>query len=253
MEFADHREYQAGDDLRYLDPHLHARLGEHYVRQYEVYQQLPIAIVVDGSRSMDYGTPTKFEVAMGLAATLGFVGLAGGDRVELAVWAKDRLHWSPRFHGVSRASRLFDWLDKQEPGGVGSFGHALHAVVRHLTARGLLILISDWWADNLEADLRTVVAAGQEIWALQVVAPEEAEPARLGEGEVRLIDAENGQEVELALDRPTLDRYGRAMAAWSEQLRDIVTSARGRYRMVRTDQNLERLLLQEWRRAGMIA
>ncbi len=252
MEFADHREYEAGDDMRYLDPYLHARFGEHYIRQYEVYQQLPIAIVIDGSRSMDYGTPTKFAFAKGLAATLGFIGLAGGDRVELGVWSNDKLHWSSRFHGASRAGRLFDWLEDQQPNGATSFGRALHMVVRHLSGRGLLILISDWWADGLENDLRTVIAAEQEIWALHVVAPEETEPGVLGEGEVRLIDAESGQEVELALDQPTLDRYHRAFTAWCEQLRELATGARGRYNLVRTDAKLERLLLQDWRRAGMI-
>ena len=59
MEFLDYREYQPGDDVRHLDPHLFARTGGHYVRQYAVYQQLPITIIVDGSASMPL-TTTKF-------------------------------------------------------------------------------------------------------------------------------------------------------------------------------------------------
>ena len=77
MEFADHRRYQPGDDLRHLDTHLHRRTGEHYVRQYEVHRQLPVTIIIDGSASMNFGNPTKFAFACGLASALAFsVGAA---------------------------------------------------------------------------------------------------------------------------------------------------------------------------------
>src|ERR1700731_5044417 len=110
MEFMDYRKYQPSDDVRHLDAHLHARTGGHYVRQYEVYRQLPITIIVDGSASMNFGTPTKFDFACGLAAALAFVGLAGGDVVEIGVHAKGRLSWSPRVRSMRRAPVIFDWL-----------------------------------------------------------------------------------------------------------------------------------------------
>ena len=80
MEFIDYREYQPGDDVRHLDPHLHARTGGYFVRQHAVYQQLPITIVVDGSASMNFGTPTKFDFACGLAAAELMLAAVGGDR-----------------------------------------------------------------------------------------------------------------------------------------------------------------------------
>src|SRR5688572_19327830 len=60
IEFADHRAYQFGDDIRKLDPHLLARLGRHYVRQYSVSKALAVTILLDASRSMGYGKPPKF-------------------------------------------------------------------------------------------------------------------------------------------------------------------------------------------------
>jgi uncharacterized protein (DUF58 family) len=77
LEFLDYREYQPGDDVRHLDPHLFVRTGAHYVRQYAVYQQLPITIIVDGSASMNFSTPSKFDVAVGVASALAFIGLSG--------------------------------------------------------------------------------------------------------------------------------------------------------------------------------
>lgn len=119
MEFVDYRRYQPGDDVRHLDPHLHARTGDHYVRQYEVYRQLPITIIVDGSASMGFGTPTKFDFACGLASALAFVGLAGGDAVDVAVHAGGRLRWHPRVRGMRRAQEIFHWFARQTPAGSG--------------------------------------------------------------------------------------------------------------------------------------
>src|SRR5467141_4468429 len=117
MEFLDYREYQPGDDVRHLDPHLFARTGGYYVRQYALTRQLPIAIIVDGSASMNFGTPTKFDFARRLASALAFAGLAGGDVIEVGVYAGNRLSWSPRLRGMRRAPGIFDWLAAQRPGG----------------------------------------------------------------------------------------------------------------------------------------
>ena len=151
MEFLDYREYQAGDDVRYLDPHLFGRTGTHYVRQYAVHQQLPITIILDGSASMNFPTPAKFDFARGLASALAFVGLSGGDAVQAGVHTGGRLLWSPLVRGGRRAQIIFDWLGGLQPSGSG-FGGALTAALPRLTHRGLLILISDWWLDDLDTD-----------------------------------------------------------------------------------------------------
>ena len=252
MEFADHREYQPGDDLRRLDPHLYARFGQNFIREYDVYRQLPITILVDASRSMNYGQPNKFEFACSIASALGFIGLAGGDQVQFGVGAGEKVHWSPRFHGASRAQTMFDWFKDQHPEGDGSFAQALRVAARHLTVRGLLIVMSDWWADDLDAELALLSATGQELWGLHVLAREELDPSVLGSGEVRLTDVETGHEVEMALDGPTLDRYKKGFKAWQDRLQSLFTRARGRYLLTPTDQPTDRLFLQDWRAMGMI-
>ena len=252
MEFLDYREYQPGDDLRHLDPHLFARTGAHYIRQYAVYQQLPITIIVDGSASMNFSTPTKFDFARGLASALAFVGLTGGDTVQVAIHAGGRLLWSPLVRGARRAPVIFNWLGAQQPGGSG-FGEALASALPRLTHRGLVILISDWWLDDRDADLKVLGSLRQEIVAVHVAAPEELDPARLGVGETRFVDAESGHEVELLIDEEVLRDYKAALAIWQDRLRQGIRRLLGRYLMVRTDTNLDRLLLQDWRRLGLIS
>jgi uncharacterized protein (DUF58 family) len=252
MEFMDYREYQPGDDVRHLDPHLYLRAGGYYVREHAVEQQLPVAIIVDGSASMKFGAPPKFDFACGLAAALAFVGVAGGDAVEVGVHAWGRLSWSPRIRGVRRAPVIFDWLQAQRPGGSG-FGKALGETLPRLAWRGLVIIISDWWFDDPDADLQVLGSLRQEIVAVHVASAEELDPARLGTGETCLVDSESGHEIELVVDRNVLDGYRAAFAAWQDRLRTRIAAGLGRYLPVRSDANLEWLLIHDWRQQGLIA
>jgi uncharacterized protein (DUF58 family) len=251
MEFVDYRKYQPGDDVRHLDPHLYLRTGSHYVREHAVEQQLPVSIIVDGSASMKFGTPSKFDFSRGLAAALAFVGLAGGDVVEVGVHASGRLSWSPRVRGVRRAPVLFDWLAAQRPGGSG-FGDVLGRALSRLAYCGLAIVISDWWVDD-PADLQVLASLRQEVCAVHVVSAEELDPARLGIGEACLVDSETAHEIELMVDRDVLDSYRRAFVFWQDRLRAQIAEGLGRYLPVRSDADLERLLIHDWRQLGLIA
>ncbi len=251
MEFADHREYQPGDDLRHVDPHLYARLGEYHLRQYEVHRQLPITILIDGSRSMDVGVPNRFEVAQTLAALLGFVGLAGGDTVEVGIGIDAAIEWSPSFHGASRAGLLFDWINSRAPRD-GLFRGCLPVAARHLIRRGLVIILSDWWEDA-HTEFGPLAAGGHEIWGLHLVTREEMDPSGLGDGEAQLVDVETGREVDLALDRTVLDQYTRSFEAWRSELAAALTKVRGRYLLVPTDRTPEMLLQREWRAEGLVS
>jgi uncharacterized protein (DUF58 family) len=252
MEFMDHRDYQPGDDVRHLDPHLYARTGSYFVRQYAVTRQLPVALIVDGSASMNFGTPTKFDFARGLASALAFAGLAGGDVIEVGVYAGNRFSWSPRLRGMRRAPVIFDWLAAQRPGGSGFVG-ALGEGLERLGHRGLAILLSDWWVDDAEADLKVLSLLRQEIIVVHIASPQELDPTQLGAGEARLVDSESGHEIELLIDENVLDGYRTACAAWRDRLRRQIINQLGRYLAVRSDASLDRLLLHDWRRLGLIS
>lgn len=252
MEFADFREYVPGDDMRHLDARLHARLGTFYIRQYEVMMQLPVTVVVDASRSMLAGTPRKLDIATWLANGLGYLALAGGDRVEIAWWSGERLEMSPRFSGISRTQRLFGWLEGQQASGRAPFEATLARLAELLPANGLVILISDFWLDDPAAALTPIAATGSEIWGFHVLTPEEADPAQIAEGEVQLTDAESGAEVLVTLDRAVLAEYREVLAAHQALLRTTIGDLGGRYVVSRTDADMEHLVLHDLRSLGMV-
>src|SRR5713101_3738603 len=83
VEFADYRTYVHGDDFRYLDWNLYGRLERLFLKLYEEERELPVRIFLDASESMTFGEPPKFDFARQVAAAIGYVSLAGFDRVSV--------------------------------------------------------------------------------------------------------------------------------------------------------------------------
>ncbi len=243
MEFADYRAYVPGDDTRHLDARLHARLGDYYVREYEVLKQLPVSIVIDGSRSMRQGHPEKLEVARWLANALGYLALVSGDLVRVGFWSGRGLAWSPRFHGVRRADRLFEWVEDRDTDGSKPFESVIGEVASQLPRRGLAIILSDFWVEHPAGALTSLTAGEGEIWAFHILDPEELEPPVRSGGEVKVVDAETGEEVILAIDRELIANYRTALAEWRRELLDAVHAIDGTLVDVRADEDLEKLVL----------
>lgn len=242
MEFADYREYAPGDDTRHLDARLHARLGTFHVREYEVMRQLPVTILVDASRSMT-AMPAKLEVARLLANCLGYAALAGNDRVRVAVWTGRRLERSGDLSGQTRARRLFEWVEGQQPSGDAPVEHAIPELAELVSANGLAILISDFWLDDPRQLVRGAASRGAEVWALQVLSRSEIAPQASASG-VQLSDAETGDAVELTLDTATIAQYAAAFERWQSGLAQAVRSVAGQHFLVPTDMDLDRLVSQ---------
>lgn len=251
LEFADHRPYAPGDDIRALDAQVSARLGTPVVREYVVHQQLPVLVVLDASASMGAAGPAKFGLARALAGALAYAGLAGGDRVQ-AVTFGDGVRGSGALQGVNRATELLGFLGRARPGGTGS----LHGALTHAAAQAprgaLVVLVSDFLAGDELAALAHAHGRAQEVLAVQVLDPCELDPALLGRGPTRLEDAEGGGELDLELTPATLDAYRRALADWNAALGAALARHGGRLVPVRADQSVQAVILREFLARGVI-
>ncbi|PNY80122.1 DUF58 domain-containing protein [Deinococcus koreensis] len=251
LEFADHRPYQPGDDIRALDAQVTARLGTPVVREYVVHQQLPVLVVLDASASMGTGSPRKFELAQQLAAALAYAGLSGGDSVQ-AVTFGEGVETCGRMQGVNRATELLGWLGRARPGG----SVTLHQAVTHAAARAprgaLVILVGDFLGDLDPQALRHAHSRAQEVLAVQVLAPDELDPAPLGRGLTRLEDAEGEGSLSVVLDSATLDAYRRALGDWNAALAALLGRHGGRLVQVRSDQAVQQVILREFLARGVI-
>jgi uncharacterized protein (DUF58 family) len=252
IEFAEYRPYREGDDLRALDPHVYARLGQHVVRRYAVDRQLSLTILVDRTASMDFSHPTKAQRALELAGALAYIGLVGGDQVRVGTFSGDGVAWAPMRTGLSRGIAVLEWLGRQHLGGTVSLAEVAVASGRILSTPGMLVLISDWWSEGVAAALARWRAARQEIVMVHLLSPEERDPGLLGDGPIRFIDKETGQAVDAVLSPERLAEHHRALAAWTQTLVDEAYRVQGRYLLTSTADDLEHTLLGSWRRAGLV-
>src|SRR5205823_13609592 len=117
VEFADYRNYVVGDDLRFLDWNLFARLDRLFIRLFMEEEDLHVYVLIDNSLSMDFGSPSKLHYAKQVSAALGFIGLVNMDRVVMEAF-NDRLVQSlPAVRGRRSLWRGVGFLPKNEPGG----------------------------------------------------------------------------------------------------------------------------------------
>src|SRR3954453_15161303 len=112
VEFADYRNYVKGDDLRFLDWNLYARLDRLFIRLFMEEEDLHFYVLIDNSLSMDFGTPSKLHYAKQIAAAVGFIGLVNMDRVVIEAF-NDKLTQSlPAVRGRRSLWRLMEFLQK---------------------------------------------------------------------------------------------------------------------------------------------
>src|ERR1051325_1310364 len=106
VEFADYRNYVKGDDLRFLDWNLYARLDRLFLRLFMEEEDLHFYVLIDNSLSMDFGTPTKLHYAKQIAAALAFIGLVNMDRVAIEAFNERLTQSLPATRGRRRLWRL---------------------------------------------------------------------------------------------------------------------------------------------------
>jgi uncharacterized protein (DUF58 family) len=177
VEFTEYRQYVPGDDPRYLDWKLLARSDRFYVKRFEDETNLRCLLLLDASRSMDFGTigHTKFDYARTLAATFGRFLISQRDAVGLARFSSDVDEYLPPRYRAGHWRRLLVLLDHPCTGRATDLCQPLERVAERLSNRGLIVVISDFLAplDRIETSLGCLTARGQEILVFQVLDPAE--------------------------------------------------------------------------------
>lgn len=246
VEFAGHRPYQPGDDLRHLDWRVYARTDRFDVRLYEEETRLRATLVVDCSGSMAYGggaERAKWHYARNLAAALALLMVRQGDAVGLATCdTAVREHIPPRA-AMGHLIHLLERLAATETGGETSLAQVLDDLAERLSRRGLVILVTDGFEDpeRLGTALRHLRHRRQDLRLFQVVDPhEESFPFR---GMARFLGLEG--EAPLLVDGDRFrHRYREALAAHRRALAAACHSAGVQLETARTDQDLALFLVE---------
>lgn len=251
VEFEDHREYAAGDDLRRVDPHLFARFGTPYVRQFARYERLSVRIAIDGSRSMAFGSPAKFVAAARIGCGFAFIALHNMDVVHVGVLREGDTQWRRDVTGRSRYREVEEWLAASDASGEGGFGRALSALRDRPLGGEVIVVVSDFLEPGLSQACNSLQASGAMLIAVRVLSPEEYEPWTMTgvSGMVDLVDSESGAQIPIELTPSTVAAYVDRLTADSDALRREIVRRGGRYAEVRSDEDARVTFSDTLRRA----
>jgi len=217
VEFADYRKYNYGDDIRYIDWSIYARLRKLFLRQFRAEAEIAVHLLLDTSNSMSYGNSPKLHFAKKLAAMFSYVGLSKQDRVGLTTFS-DRLHaMLPPRRGKQQLSRLLALIESSSAGGSSDFENAFRTYAARASSRGMLLVLSDCFgSDHYQDGFRCLAFSGFEVVVVRVLASEELKP-ELDEG-TELRDLEDSRPHGPVVSEELVSKYRKRMRRYSEQL-----------------------------------
>lgn len=254
LEFADHRNYSPGDDIRNVDWNVLQRLNQTLVRLYEEDEDLPIRLIVDVSDSMQTRNREKARTAKMLAAALGYVGLANLDRVGVTIVSGKVHETLPAVRGKGRIFRIFEFLRSCPQGGKTDLRAACQRVAARAAQPGVTVVLSDFYdLEGAFEGLNLLRFRKHEPVALQVLDRIEANPADTGlRGDVTLVDVEGSSRSEVTLSPRVLSAYAEAHERFCEHLHGKCRSRGIPYLRAYTDDDFEELVLRVFRKGGIL-
>jgi len=251
VEFADYRNYVSGDDLRFLDWNLYARLDRLFLKLFLEEEDLHVYLLIDASRSMAYGRPTKLDYARKVAAALAYIGLANYDRVVIGGFGGGGLKLVGPLRGKQQLLRALDFLLDLKPEGDTALEPVFKQFAMTHRRRGVVILVSDFLEkEGYESALRYFIATNQDVFLLHVLAREELNPQLVGD--LKLVDMEDADATEITISSPLLRSYRRTVEGFCATLKNFAGRRGMNYLLASTGVSFEVLVLDYLRRRGLV-
>ena len=248
-EFCDYRDYSPGDDVRFVDWNIFARIERPYLKQFHHEEELHVAIVLDASNSMLF--EEKFALARQLAAAFGVIGLRGQEKVSVNVVGGAGVQRLRPSSGRMSQRKLFAFLESLEPGGETAFDRGIELFLRQHSGRGVAILLSDFLsADDFLRPFNLLHGAGLEVMALQILGPSELAPELAGD--LRFVDSETQATLDITSAGDLLALYHEYREAHAARLAELCRQRSGRFLSVNGAEPFETIVFDTLRRRGWI-
>jgi uncharacterized protein (DUF58 family) len=241
-EFTEYRQYNAGDDLRYLDWRLLARTDRYFIKKYRADTNTQCHLLIDTSASMRYsqhGRISKLTYAKFLAASLAYLLNKQQDAVGLVAFDQ-RVHTHvPARSRTGHMRTIFGHLSMLEAGGETRLAESLHELADILTRRGIVILISDFYdqSERLQSAFQHLRFRGHDVMAFHVMDKNEIE-FDFDDPILLLEDSETSEQMPVLPD-VVMKGYRERLREHLDEMRRCATANRVDYELITTDQPLD--------------
>jgi uncharacterized protein (DUF58 family) len=252
VEFADHRQYVSGDDIRHIDWNIYGRLDRLFLKLFLEEEDLSLSLVIDCSESADCGEPNKFLYMQQLAMALGYIGLVNFNRVTATAIGDGGIVSAIRdLRGRRRTQDLGRWMCNLEPRGGADFTEACKRIALSRRGKGVMIILSDFFIkEGYEDGLRLLIGRGYDVFAMQILSPQELDPPITGD--LRLKDVEDGDLAEVTISAPLLKRYKANLTAYCDQLGAFCARREISLMTISTETPIDSLIIDYLRRKGLL-
>jgi uncharacterized protein (DUF58 family) len=251
VEFAEHRNYAFGDDLRHIDWNVYGRLDRLFLKLFLEEEDLHVYTLLDTSRSMDFGTPTKLRYGKQVAAALSFIALVNHDRILVDTFSARLDQGLHGVRGRSQMWRVVQYLDHLEATGASDLTAAAREFAIRHPGKGVVVVISDFLDKRGYQDaLRYLLARNMDIYVIHILSQEEVEPDLVGD--LRLVDCEDDEAAEITISAPLLKRYKDNLNAFVGGLKEWCTQRGITYIFTNNQYPFDKLVLNYLRERGLV-
>ena len=251
VEFADYRVYEIGDDLRYVDWNIYARLGRLFIKLFRADEDLSISILLDNSKSMGFGAPTKLACAKQIAAALGYIGLANLDRVSIHTLSDRTRPIVTPTYGKAQFAKLSSALQEVDTAGETDLTGCLKSFTTYTSQAGVAVVISDFLDINgYEPGINQLLGRGFDLTLIHLLSDQEMHPQFSGEWCIE--DAETGQAKEITVNERTVTHYRKRLDNFCNNLDRFCMNRGANYVRISNHTPIEHLVLGDLRRIGFI-
>ena len=250
-EFADYRNYVIGDDLRHIDWNIYARLDRLFLKLFLEEEDLNVSVLLDVSGSMDSGEPSKSLFARRVAAAMAYIALCNYDRVTLCAY-NDRIRdYRQGLRGRRMLPQVVKFLEDVTIDGRSHFGAVGKQFAMRQTQKGVVLVLSDFLdKGGFEEGFRYLLGRQMDIYAIQILSPQEVEPDLTGD--LKLVDVEDEDVAEITVSKLLLDKYKANLQAYCESIRTYCTRRGISYYLALTKNPFESLVLNYLRQRGLV-
>ncbi len=251
VEFADYRNYVVGDDLRFIDWNIYARLDRLFLKLFLEEEDLAVHILVDVSKSCDFGDPNKAMYMKKVAAALGYIGLVNYNRVSISAIGDGVVDDTGGLRGRTRVARMIDFLINLKPQGASNLAEACKRFALTHRQKGVCIILSDFFdKGGYESGLRYVSGGEYDLFAVQILAPQEIDPDL--QGDLKLRDVEDDDMAEVSITQPLMKQYKSNLNAYCLSVKDYITRRGGTYLFASSAVPFDTLVLNYLRERGLL-
>jgi len=245
IEFADYKNYTAGDEIRHIDWSAYARLDKPFVKLFMEEKQANINIFIDSSKSMDYGAKNKLLYAKVIAASIAYIALNNMDKVNIFSYNSSISVEKLNLSSKKKFADIINFIDNINPQNNTMLNYCISNIKNKNIGSGFSVIISDFFSDDgYEEAILHLIKYYQQITLVHLLSNEEINPNL--HGNISLLDAENNEKQNIFIDENIIKQYKILLDDFKKEL-IIFCKKRGiMYKFISTDISYIKALNMMW-------